>query len=456
MARELHRRIGLVTGGLVAAGALVLTGCASNGSSPSGGEGSADCADYEAYGTFDGNPSVEVYTTIQGTELDDLYTSFDQFVECTGIDVEVNGSDQAEAQITVRAAAGDAPELMIVPQPGLLQRLVQDGYVLPASEAVEANVDEFWSESWKGYGTVDGTFYSAPLMASVKGYVWYSPKDFADRGVEVPTTWDELLDLTAELAASSDSQTYKPWCAGFASGGATGWPGTDWVEDLVLRMAGPEAYDQWVAGELKFSDPQIKAAFDAVGEIILNPDYVNGGFGGVDSINSTEFQSGGLPILDGNCSLHHQASFYEAQWGDDVTVAEDGDIWAFLLPKADESAGDAVTGGGELVAKFVDNPETDAVQTFMSSDTWANIRVSLGGVISANKGLDPDNASSAIGKQSIEILQNPETVFRFDASDLMPAAVGSGSFWTGITDWVAGTKTTDQLLTFVDSTWPSN
>lgn len=434
--------------------ALALAACSNGGGGEAAPEpGDADCADYEAYGTHEGE-TVEVYTTIQGVELDDMVTTFDAFSSCTGIQVDVVGTQEAETQINVRAAAGDAPELMIIPQPGLLQRLVADGYVLPAASSVEDNVDEFWSESWKGYGSVDGTFYSAPLMASVKGWIWYSPTEFADKGIEVPETWDELMDITEQLASESDSQTYKPWCVGFGSGDATGWPGTDWVEDLVLRMAGPEAYNQWVAGELKFDDPEIRQAFDAVGEILLNEDYVNGGFGGVESIVSTTFNDGGLPILDGNCSMHHQASFYEAQWPEGTTVAPDGDIWAFLTPKTDAAAGDAVTGGGEFVAKFVEGEAVDAVQTFMSSDTWANLRVELGGVISANKGLDPELAGSELGRAAIEILQAEDTVFAFDGSDLMPAAVGTSSFWTGMNDWVVGTIDTDELVEYIDSTYP--
>ena len=155
-------------------------------------------------------------------------------------------------------------------------------------------------------------------------------------------------------------------------------------------------------------------------------------------------------LVNGTCSLHHQASFYEAQWPEGTTVAPDGDIWAFLTPKFDPAAGDSVTGGGEFVAKFVEGPAVDALQTFLSSDTWANIRVGLGGVISANKGLDPALASSDIGRASVEILQAEDTVFRFDGSDLMPAAVGTGSFWTGMNDWVVGTIDTDELVEYID------
>jgi len=112
-----------------------------------------------------------------------------------------------------------------------------------------------------------------------------------------------------------------------------------------------------------------------------------------------------------------------------------------------------VTGGGEFVAAFNEEEPTQALQAFLASDTWANERVSLGGVISANTGLDPANASSPIGQASIEILQGEDTVFRFDASDLMPAQVGASSFWTGMNDYVSGSPL-DGVLTDIDNSWP--
>ena len=262
-----HRRL------LVPIAAAGVIGLGLVGCTPGTGTDVADvdCAPYESYGTFEGE-TVEIYATIVDIEADQLVESWADFETCTGITIDYVGTQEAETQINVRAAAGDAPDIMIIPQPGLLQRLIADGYVVPAAQSVEDNVDEFWSESWKGYGTVDGTFYAAPLMASVKGWIWYSPADFEANGYEVPETWDDLMALT-ETMAGNNSATYKPWCVGFGSGDATGWPGTDWVEDLVLRTAGPEVYDQWVAGEVKFSDPKIKAAFDMVGDILLNPDY---------------------------------------------------------------------------------------------------------------------------------------------------------------------------------------
>jgi alpha-glucoside transport system substrate-binding protein len=262
-----------------------------------------------------------------------------------------------------------------------------------------------------------------------------------------------VLDLTQQIR---DDTGEPPWCVGFGSDAATGWPGTDWIEDLVLRQAGPDVYDQWVANEVPFTDPQIKAAFDEVGKILLNPDYINAGFGDANSINSTAFGDVANVLVDGTCALTHQASFLDGfivEAGG--TVGEDGDVWAFMLPPFESDAeGNVVAGGGEIVGAFNDDEATVKVQEYLSSPEWANSRVALGGVISANSGLDPANAQSPILQAAIEILQDPETTFRFDGSDLMPGAVGSGSFFEGMRDWVTGTST-DQVLEQIESGWPS-
>ncbi|WP_136709281.1 ABC transporter substrate-binding protein [Agromyces sp. H66] len=447
-----HRRWMAPVVGAAAIG-LALTACTGDIADQEAGD--VDCADYEEYGTFDG-AEVTIGGTILDLEADRLVESWSDFETCTGISVDYQGSSEFEAQIAVLAEGGNAPDVGIVPQPGLLQRLADGGWLIPASEAVEANVDEWWSEDWKQYGTYDGTFYAAPLMASIKGYVWYSPAEFDEKGYETPETLDELKDLSEQIAADGE---HKPWCVGLESGDATGWPGTDWIEDYMLRLHGPDVYDQWVNHEIPFNDPRVFEAFEAVGQYLKNDRMVNGGIGDVSTQITEAFQTAGLPILDGECSLHHQASFYETFWnpegGDENTVAPDGTVWAFLLPPVEAGGGLNVTGGGEFPVAFRDAEEVEAFRAYLSSDTWANNRVGLGGVISANKGLDPEVASSELLTQSIEILQDPETTFRFDGSDLMPGAVGADSFWKGIVSWVSG-QGTQQVLDTIEASWPSS
>ncbi len=431
---------------IAAAGAigLALAGCTGDVAPAA----DADCSDYESYGSFE-DKSVSIYGTIVEVEADALNESWATFESCTGIDIEYQGSQEFEAQVRVLVDGGTAPDLAIFPQPGLFSSFGDDLVEAPAS--VVDNVTEFWSEDWASYGQIDGAQYGAPLMASVKGFVWYSPSAFEEGGYEVPTTLDELTALTEQIAADGD---VKPWCAGFGSGEATGWPGTDWVEDMVLRLSGPEVYDQWVAHEIPFNDPQIVEAFDAAGAILKDDAYVNGGYGDVKSINDTTFNDGGLPIVDGQCYMHHQATFYSSFWPEGTDISENGDIWAFITPGV-EAGASAVTGGGEIVGAFSDSEETVAVQTFLSSDTWANARVEIGGVISANQGLDPSLASSDLLAQAIEILQDENTTFRFDASDLMPGAVGADSFWKGMVAWIGGQDTQTTVDT-IEASWPSN
>ena len=446
-----HKRRFAAVVAAVGLGGLALAGCTGD---TGGGSANVDCGPYQQYGTFDG-AEVTVGGTILDLEADRLVESWADFEQCTGITVNYQGSSEFEAQIAVLAEGGNAPDIGIVPQPGLLQRLAAGGWLIPASKAVEDNVDKWWSTDWKVYGTANGTFYAAPLMASIKGYIWYSPSEFKDKGYEIPTTLDELTTLSQKIADEGD---HKPWCVGLESGEATGWPGTDWVEDFVLRQSGPDVYDQWVTHAIPFNDPKIADAFNAVGDYLKNPDMVNGGIGDVSTSISEAFQTAGLPILDGQCSLHHQASFYETFWnpnGDEGnTVAPDGDVYAFLLPPVNADDPQAVTGGGEFPVAFRDAKEVEAFRAYLSSDTWANNRVGLGGVISANKGLDPNKASSPLLKQSIEILQGEDTTFRFDGSDLMPGAVGADSFWKGIVAWVSG-QSTQATVDAIEASWPA-
>ncbi|MEU4693010.1 ABC transporter substrate-binding protein [Actinoplanes sp. NPDC023714] len=432
--------------------AFSLTACGDSDDSESGTTDSSaaaiDCAPYTAFGDIKGK-TVTIYTGIVTPEDTPHKESYKPFEQCTGATIKYEGDKAFETQVLVRAKAGNPPDLAFVPQPGLLQQLVATGKAVEAPAETAANVDKWFGEDWKAYGTVDGKFYAAPLGANVKSLVWYSPSEFKDSGYTVPTTLADLQTLTDKMVADGK----KPWCAGISSGEATGWPLTDWVEDFVLRTAGPETYDKWVKHEIPFNDPQIAAAFDAVGGYLKNEKYVNGGLGDVKSIASTTFQDAGLPILEGTCSLHRQASFYAANFSKDTKVAEDGDVYAFYLPGQDASS-KPVLGGGEFVLAFADRPEVKAFQTYLSSDVWANTKAKLSsGWVSANKGLDPNNLTNPIDKLSATILLDPNATFRFDGSDMMPAAVGSNAFWKQATSWITGqdTKTT---VDNIEKAWP--
>ena len=419
---------------------LALAGCAETGS----GGGNSDNVKGQ---------TVKISGGITGSEADALNASFTKFTKDTGIKVQYTGDKSFEGNIVTKVQGGSAPDIAIVPQPGLLATLVGTGQVVQPDATTTSNVSKYWSKSWKTYGTVGGKFYAAPMLANVKGFVWYSPAKFKEWGVTIPKTWDQLLTLTKTIQEKTNA---APWCVGFSSGDASGWPGTDWIEDLVLRQAGPDVYDQWVAGKVKFTDQPIKDAFDAVGKILLDPKYVNAGFGDVKSINSTAFADVAAKVADGTCPMTHQASFLSSNFltvktkdGKTPTIAPDGDVYAFLLPGIKEGSS-SVEAGGEFVASFSNKKAVQMVQDFMSSPDFANARVKLGGVISANNGADASLASSQFLTDAMKTLQDPKTVARFDASDLMPATVGSGSFWKGMVNWVDGTPT-DQVLSAIQA-----
>lgn len=453
------RRRFVALGATAIAATVVLAGCAAPAEEPTAGEttdaasGETTSAGCEAYADYLGNEGseVEIYTTIIDPEASLFIESFAAFEDCTGITINWNGSQEFEAQIAVRVEGGTAPDLAIFPQPGLLAAFADS--LVPADDALSASVDANYTADWKTYGTVNGTFYSAPLGANVKSFVWYSPKTFADNDWAIPTTWDELLALSDQIAAQGSVQ---PWCVGIESGGATGWAATDWMEDLMLRFQDGATYDAWTTGELPFNDPAVLEVIGEAGKILKNPAYV----GDVASIATTSFQEGGAGIVDGTCAMHRQASFIggilAADYGATIVTPEDttveGGITTFYFPGVSADNKPAL-GGGEFVGRFTDNPAAAAVQLYLTSADWNNKKAALGGWFSAHLGLDTANVADPVNKVAVEILQNA-TLFRFDGSDVMPAAVGAGSFWTEMTAWVAEDKSDKAVLDAIYATWP--
>lgn len=428
----------LVPLALLGVAGVALAGCGAPGAPSGGGGGGGD------------ESTVTIYGTIVDAEAKLLQESWADWAEENDITIKYEGSQDFETQLGTRAQGGNPPDIAIFPQPGLFADYASRDFLIPAPDAVEENANEYWTQGWIDFGTYEDEFYGAPLMANVKGWVWYSPEKFAEWGVEVPTSWDELLTLTQTIR---DKTGAAPWCAGFESGVATGWPGTDWIEDLVLRNAGADVYDQWVAHEVPFTDPQIKAAFDETGKILLNPEYVNAGFGDVRSINSTAFGDVAPKLANGECALTHQASFLSGFFPEGTDISEDGQVYAFMLPSQDP-AEPYITGGGEIVGAFSDSEATQKVLEYLSSPEWANSRLALGGVSSANKGVDLDVVENPILQESIKLLQDESVTFRFDGSDQMPGAVGSGTFWKGMVAWING-DSTDTVLTQIETGWPA-
>ena len=384
-------------------------------------------------------PEVEV-------EADSLQTSFDPFTAETGIAVEYSGDRSFEEQIGVRVQGGDPPDVGIFPQPGRLRQFAESGDLIPLSDDVvaeiEANFDPFWIE----LVTVDGEVYGVPNKSDVKSLVWYSPAAFEAGGYAVPETLADFEALQEEMRAAGDT----PWCIGIGSDAATGWPFTDWVEDFMLRLKGPEVYDQWVNHEIPFNDPDVVEVGEYVYDIWSTEGNV---FGGTQLIASTPFAEAGLPLLDGSCMMHRQANFYAANWPDGTTLGPDGDVNVFYLPN-DGEFGDVVLGAGTFAAAFRDSTDVMEVLEYMASPEYANERAPDGAFLSANQNQDTSLYPGEFEVGLAEIISTADP-FRFDASDLMPGEVGSGSFWTAAVDITTGTKTVQEAFDDVEASWPS-
>ncbi len=374
------------------------------------------------------------------------------FEAATGVDVRYSGSDSFEQQIVIDAEAGSPPDVAVFPQPGLAADLAKKGHLKPLAEWVEGWIKANYAagDSWAAYGNYTGPDgqahqYAFPYKADVKSLVWYVPENFEDAGYEVPQTMEELKALTEQILADGGT----PWCIGLGSGGATGWPATDWVEDMMLRLNTPADYDAWVQNDLKFDDPKVIAAIEDFGWFARNDAFVSGGAG---AVASTDFRDSpkGLFASPPQCYLHRQASFIPSFFPEGTVIGQDADFFYFPA-YADRDLGQPVLGAGTMFAKLTDNPAADAFITFLQSPIAHEVWMAQTGFVTPYKAVNTDIYGDETLKKMGDILLNA-TTFRFDGSDLMPGAIGAGAFWTGMVDY-AGGKDAAAVAQAIQATW---
>jgi alpha-glucoside transport system substrate-binding protein len=367
------------------------------------------------------------------------------FEKCTGVDVKWEGSKQFEADVKTRLQGGNPPDIIDFPQPGSLTTNVKTGKLKTLPADVKTDLDKNFLSGWTQYGTVDGKLYGAAFQSNFKSFVWYSPKMFTAKGYKIPQSLGELKTLSDQIVTDGGT----PWCVGIESGAATGWVVTDWLEDMMLRTTTPKVYDDWVSHKIPFNAPQVKTALDAVGSYLKNEKYV----GNVKAIATTRFQDGGLPILDGKCYMHRQANFYKSFWPVGTTYGDQGTVSAFYLPPAKVGDPKVMLGGGDINAITNTKPQTLDTLRFVMSVDFANSAAKLAGKFSPRKDYDTTQLQDKFDQLFANYGKSAD-VFRFDASDLMPAAVGSGSEWKEMTAWIVG-QNTDETLANIEKSWPA-
>jgi alpha-glucoside transport system substrate-binding protein len=390
--------------------------------------------------------TVSVLATWGGEELDNFMAMIAPFEEQTGITIEFEGTRDLNAVLTTRIEGGNPPDLAGLPGPGQLIEYAEAGHLVPLDEILD--MDKMRAEYDEGFlnlATVDNNLYGIFIKAAVKSLVWYNPNAFDAAGYEVPTTWDELNALEDQIIADGTT----PWCIGLESGAASGWPGTDWIEDIMLRTAGPETYDQWWQHEIPWTDDVVRNAWETWGTVVNDPEMV---YGGQPFVLSTNFGEAPFPMFEQppNCYLHRQASFITSFITDqypDLVAGEDYNFFEF--PPIDPDHGQPLLVAGDLFGMFNDTPQSRALLNYLVTADAQSIWAERGGFLSANKTVDPAVYPDQLTRQIGEMLTQATSV-RFDASDLMPEAVNN-AFWAGILDFVSQPDSLDSVLESIES-----
>ena len=346
--------------------------------------------------------------------------------------VEIVGRDRP-AVLAARLAAGNPPDMTPHPWVGTMRQWADAGQIVDLTGLVDTSDI---NPALVPIGEYKGGLYGLFIFPNVKSLVWYNPKQFATNGYVVPTTWFELQALSEQILADGG----MPWSIGISSGAASGWPGTDWIEDIILRTAGAAVYDQWVNHEIPWTDPRVKLAFERFGQL-FDDGYV---LGGPIGALTTDFGDAADPVfVDPPLAyMHHQATFIQGFFNDHVPGLVPGDDYNIfplptITPAATPDGSIPLLVAGDVVTVFNNRPEVIKFAQFLTSETAANIWSSELGELSAYVDADPADFANPITRSAQEMLSNA-TVSRFDGSDLMPAEIGTGAFWSGVLDFISG------------------
>ena len=426
--------------------AIALAACSSGGggsAAPSGG-GAASGGTGDLKGK-----KVNVGGAFVDVEATNFEAAVKPFEDATGVDVVYNGDKSFEQQLNVQVQAGNPPDVGMLPQPGGMKNYASQGKLFPLPADIIANIDTNYGSGWKEIGTAaDGKVYGVFHRVNSKGNVFYPKAAFAAKGYTVPKTWDELKALMDKMKSDGT----PAWCIGIESGAATGWPATDWVEQIMLRTVGKDGYDKWVSHAIPFTDPSVKTAFQDMMDIWGSKDYT---YGGAQYIVQTNF--GEAPkaafATPPKCWLTNQGNFITAFFPDNIQKDLDNQVGVFPLPAIDAANGTPVAVGGDQAVAFADRPEVWALLKYLTTPEAGVSWAKAGGALFPYKNQDMSNYKSNLDKEFVKAIVEAPFV-RFDGSDLMPAAVGSGTFWTESVKLINGQQDIDTTLKNIEASWP--
>jgi alpha-glucoside transport system substrate-binding protein len=389
--------------------------------------------------------SVTVIGTWAGDEQKAFLAMVKPWEDQTGNTVKYTGTRDINTVLTTGVASGVLPDLAGLPGPGQMAEYAKAGALKPLDDVLDtATYKSETAPALVDLGTVDGKLTGVFIKAAVKGLIWYNPT-VHDYSSAPPATFDDLM---TQAAANKDGAAAL-WCLGLGSGAASGWPGTDWIEDIVLRQSGPQVYNDWWAGKVKWTSAEIKSAFqfylDNVVANIADPTAA------VDP--TKDFSLAGDPLFANppGCVVFHQASFITGLGAfKDKKAGTDYNFFPF--PDINSQFAGSVEGSGDLFGMFHDTDAAKSLMKYLVTAEAQDIWVKIGGALSANKNAAdyPDD----ISKRSADLLANAKN-FVFDASDLMPSAMNS-AFWTAMLNVTKDPSSLDSELSKLDEVQSSS
>lgn len=363
-----------------------------------------------------------------------------------GITIDYGGTDQFETVINVQIEAGATPDVAAVPQPGLVAKMAAEGAVLPLPDEIAALYDANYSPAWKALATINGKIYGVFSRVNGKGFVWYDKLSFEAKGYKVPTTWAELEALEQQMITDGT----PPWCVTMESGAATGWVGTDWIENILLRTQPVDVYDKWVAHTLLFASPEVKNAWEIMDKHWGDPKMV---YGGKAYIGTTVWNQAAKDLFaqPTKCWMMLQGNFITAFMPEDVQKDLDNRVGVFPLPMIDATLPKTLEVGGDQWVMFHDSPAIRKFMAFLASPASAEPWAKAGGALFPQKGQDITWYKSKIDQALVVSLVDVSSA-RFDGSDAM-VSEGNVAFWKAVTDYVGGLSI-DKALAEIDAAWP--
>ena len=423
---------------VVASAATMMTlGLAACGGGDSGG------------GEADG--SVTIWTSMDQPVVDGLEASLAPKAEEAGIEVEWERVTDINTLIMTKLNASDAPDIAVIPQPGVVANMQERNGIQPLDDVLDMDaLEQSMLPGVVEVGTVDDQYYGLQINASVKSLVFYPKKAWDEAGYEAPETLDDLMALTEEIKADGGT----PWCVGIESDTATGWPATDWFEDLVMKFGGEDVYNQWITHEIPFNDDVVVEAGEYIDELWFTEGNV---LGGREAIASTNFGAAGTPMFDAEpgCWLLKQGTFITTFFPKDVQANLDEEVGVFGFPAAETGGENPVLGAGDLATMLSDDEDTQEVMRLLAETDTGTEAAKSGAYLSPHADFDPSGYPNEIMKTAASVASE-SSAFLFDGSDQMPGEVGAGSFWKEITAWVTGDQELEEALTNIDESWPAS